>query len=67
MQGALDDKPILTVTDASLGTERGMVHFTLKDGRVRFYIDDARAAHGNLAISARLLSLAITVKARTQS
>ena len=67
MQDALDDKPILTVTDASLGAERGMVHFALKDGRVRFHIDDARAAHGNLVISARLLSLAITVRPRTQS
>jgi len=67
MQDALNDKPFLTVTDASLGPERGMVHFALKDGRVRFHIDDARAAHGNLVISARLLSLAITVRQRTQS
>jgi len=66
MEEALRGKPILTVTDGSLGTERGMVHFMLKDGRVRFHIDDARAGQSNLAISARLLSLALTVKSRTQ-
>ncbi|MBO9574869.1 MAG: YfiR family protein [Sphingobium sp.] len=64
MQDGLRGKPILTVTDASLGDQRGMVHFVLKDGRVRFYIDDAMAAQSNLTISARLLSLAISVKQR---
>jgi len=66
MAEALRGKPVLTVTDADLGPGRGMVHFLLKDGRVRFHIDDARAAQGNLAISARLLSLALSVKPRTQ-
>lgn len=64
MQEALRGQPILTVTDASLGAERGMVHFALKDGRVRFHIDDALAARSSLSISARLLSLAISVKPR---
>jgi hypothetical protein len=67
MQEALRGKPILTVTDASLGATRGMVHFTVKDGRVRFYIDDALAARSNLAISARLLSLALGVKPRART
>lgn len=67
MQQALRGKPILTVTDAGAGAERGMVHFALKDGRVRFYIDDALAARSNLAISARLLSLAISVKPRARA
>lgn len=66
MQEALRGQPILTITDAGLGSGRGMVHFALKDGRVRFHIDDAMAARSNLAISARLLSLAISVKARTR-
>jgi hypothetical protein len=66
MQQALRGKPILTITDSGVGTERGMVHFALKDGRVRFYIDDALAARSNLAISARLLSLAISVKPRAR-
>jgi hypothetical protein len=67
MQDALRGKPILTVTDASLGADRGMVHFALKDGRVRFHIDDALAGRNNLAISARLLSLAISVKPRART
>lgn len=67
MQEALRGQPILTITDASLGAERGMVHFALKDGRVRFHIDDALAARSNLSISARLLSLAISVKSRTRT
>jgi hypothetical protein len=66
MQDALRGKPILTVTDDDLGAERGIVHFVLKDGRVRFLIDDALAARGNLGISARLLSLAISVKPRAR-
>jgi hypothetical protein len=67
MQEALRGQPILTVTDASLGPERGMVHFALKDGRVRFHIDDALAARSNLSISARLLSLALSVKPRMRT
>ena len=67
MQEALRGKPILTITDAGLGTGRGMVHFALKDGRVRFHIDDALAARSNLSISARLLGLAISVKPRTRT
>jgi len=67
MQEALRGQPILTITDASLGADRGMVHFALKDGRVRFHIDDALAARSNLSISARLLSLALSVKSRTRT
>ncbi|PCE43146.1 YfiR family protein [Rhizorhabdus dicambivorans] len=67
MQEALRGQPILTVTDASLGAGRGIVHFALKDGRVRFHIDDALAARNNLSISARLLSLALSVKSRTRA
>jgi hypothetical protein len=66
MQDSLRGKPVLTVTDAGLGDQRGMVHFVVKEGRVRFYIDDALAARSNLAISARLLSLAIGVKQRAR-
>lgn len=67
MEEALRGKPILTVTDASVGAGRGIVHFALKDGRVRFHIDDALAARSNLSISARLLGLAISVKPRMRS
>ena len=66
MQEALRGQPILTVTDASLGNGRGIVHFALQGSRVRFHIDDALAASSNLTISARLLSLAISVKPRAR-
>lgn len=64
---ALRGRPVLTVTDARLGPVRGMVHFALRDGRVRFHIDDAMAARSNLSISARLLGLALSVKPRTRA
>ena len=67
MLAAFRGQPVLTVTDARLGPERGMVHFALKEGRVRFHIDDAMAARSNLAISARLLSLALSVKPRIKA
>lgn len=64
MLEALRGQPILTVTDARVGMDRGVVHFVLKDGRVRFHIDDALAGRNNLGISARLLSLAVSVRQR---
>lgn len=59
---ALAGRPVLTVTDARDGDAQGMVHFALKDGRVRFHIDEAAAERSKLAISSRLLSLAISVR-----
>src|SRR3546814_808107 len=64
MLTALQGQPILTVTDDRLGPQRGIVHFILKDGRVRFHIDDTLSARSNLNISAKLLSLAVSVKPR---
>lgn len=61
---ALQGAPVLTVTDARLGPTRGMVHFELSGGRVRFHIDEAGAASSDLAISSRLLNLALTVQPR---
>jgi hypothetical protein len=58
--------PILTITDARAGAARGMIHFALIEGRVRFYIDDAAAAERGIAISSRLLALAVDVKQRRQ-
>lgn len=60
----LSGSPILTVTDARNGSARGIIHFVLHDGRVRFHIDAEQAARNNLAISSRLLSLALSVKQR---
>src|SRR3546814_18509116 len=60
MLTALQGQPILTITDDRLGPQRGIVHFILKDGRVRFPIDDTLAARRHLTISAQLLSLAVS-------
>lgn len=61
---ALRQQPILTVTDARAGPQRGMIHFTLVGGRVRFLIDEAEAAQRGLTISSRLLALAADVRQR---
>jgi|GEM_PF-968591 len=60
---AVAGRPVLTVTDERRGAGRGMLHFTVHQGRVRFHID-ARAARGSgLSISSKLLSLALSVRA----
>lgn len=51
--------PVLTVTDERLGGARGMVHFVVRDGRVRFGIDARRAQISGLSISSKLLGLAV--------
>jgi hypothetical protein len=61
---ALRGRPILTITDGRAGPERGMIHFTVSGGRVRFVIDEADAASRGLAISSRLLALALGVRQR---
>jgi hypothetical protein len=61
---ALRDQPVLTVTDGRFGPQRGIVHFTISQGRVRFFIDDAAAARSGLSISSRLLALALGVRQR---
>jgi hypothetical protein len=60
----LAGKPILTVTDSSNGGQRGMIHFTMVNDRVRFFIDEAQAAQRGLSISSRLLALAVGVRQR---
>jgi uncharacterized protein DUF4154 len=57
-------QPVLTVTDSRSGSPRGMVHFAIVDGRVRFFIDNAQAQSRGLTISSRLLALAIGVNQR---
>jgi hypothetical protein len=58
---ALRNRPVLTVTDGASGA-RGMIHFTVHQGRVRFYIDNVAAVRSNLSIDSRLLSIALGVK-----
>ena len=59
---AFGRRSILTVTDAGNGSQRGIIHFSVVGGRVRFFIDQSSAARNGLAISSRLLALAIGVK-----
>lgn len=59
---SLAGKPVLTVTDASNEGSRGIIHFTLSGGRVRFFIDQASAARRGISISSRLLALALGVR-----
>jgi hypothetical protein len=61
---ALKGAHVLTVTDAANGGDRGMIHFVVTGNRVRFYVDDQAAAQNGLAISSKLLSLALAVKPR---
>jgi hypothetical protein len=58
---ALGRHPVLTVTDARTSAQRGVIHFAVVEGRVRFFIDNAQAQAHGLTISSRLLALAIGV------
>jgi hypothetical protein len=51
------------VTDA-LPSGTGMINFVIKDNRVRFTVDDEAAAQNGLAISSKLLGVALAVKPR---
>jgi hypothetical protein len=56
---ALRGAPVLTVTDARTGGAGGMVHFVLRDGRVRFALDPRAARANGLTFSSKLQALAI--------
>ena len=58
---ALGRQPILTVTDSRSSPQRGVIHFAIVEGRVRFFIDNAQAQARGLTISSRLLALAVGV------
>lgn len=57
----LDGSPILTVTDERQGGRGGLVHFVVRDGRVRFGADASRARGSGLTLSSKLLGLAVPV------
>jgi len=59
---AIGRKPVLTVTDARGGGPRGIIHFVIDGGRVRFFIDQSSASQRGIAISSRLLALALGVR-----
>jgi len=54
--------PVLTVTDDPRGAAAGDIELVLQDGRVRFVIDNGQAQQQGLAISSKLLALAVRVK-----
>jgi uncharacterized protein DUF4154 len=58
----VEGQPVLTVTDAEAGGEKGIVHLVLIGGRVRFMIDAGKAGQSQLGISSKLLALAVEVK-----
>lgn len=60
---AVEGAPVLTVTDEQRGSSaRGIVQLLLEGGKVRFSIDAARADRNGVAISSKLLALAVAVK-----
>jgi hypothetical protein len=55
-------RPVLTITEASnFGAGGGIIHFILRDNRVRFEIDQKTAGDSGLGISSKLLQLAVAV------
>ena len=62
----LKGEPVLTVTDQGRGgdpaSEEGVVNFVLIENRVRFDIDQHQAVEDHLALSGKLLSLAVEVR-----
>lgn len=63
---AIRGTPVLTVTDSASGADaKGIVHFVIRDNRVRFEIDDHAAAENGITISSKVLSLATSVRPRS--
>jgi hypothetical protein len=58
----LRGEPVLTVTEQNLGVSGGVIQFLVKDGHVRFTIDAGAAAANRMTISAKLLSLAASIR-----
>lgn len=60
---AVAGEPVLTVTDDEHGSgSHGIVNLVLSEGRVRFAVDLGQARQNGLAISSKLLALAVQVK-----
>ncbi|MDP2260771.1 MAG: YfiR family protein [Caulobacter sp.] len=64
LREAGDPSGRLIVTDAAASSRRGMIHFVVAEGRVRFHIDLRAASGAGLTISSRLLNLALSVQRR---
>ncbi|HVZ30265.1 MAG TPA: YfiR family protein [Asticcacaulis sp.] len=57
---AVKGAPVLTVTED--GPRAGTISFKMQAGKVRFRIDQVAASQDGLAISSKLLSLAVSVR-----
>lgn len=57
--------PVLTVTDQGREDAKGIINFIVQENKVRFEIDDRVAMESGLAISSKLLSLAVNVRPRS--
>lgn len=64
---AVRGQSVLTVTDDQRSRTRGMIHFVVESGRVRFHIDRDATDAANLAVNSRLLSVAASVRSRRGS
>ncbi len=61
---AVGGRPVLTVTDETKGPAAGVIHFVIRNNRVRFMINDKTAAANNLTLSSALLNIAVSVQRR---
>jgi len=61
MLRAVAGEPVLTVTDRSRGVTGGIIQFVTTAGRVRFMVDLGTAQNSGIAISSKLLGLAVSV------
>jgi hypothetical protein len=59
---AVDGAPVLTVTDEGRSAAKGIVQLRRDGGKVRFSIDAGQADRNGVAISSKLLALAVDVK-----
>jgi hypothetical protein len=60
---AVDDAPVVTVTDDTRSSgARGIIHFIQEGNRLRFSADEAQAQQSGVAISSKVLALAVAVK-----
>ena len=62
MLGAIRGQPVLTVSDQGLRSPGAVIRFVLRQGRVRFAIDELAARSSGLMISSKLLNLAASVR-----
>ncbi|HTM96508.1 MAG TPA: YfiR family protein [Croceibacterium sp.] len=54
-----EELPVLTICDRSNGTRGCVIEFVMRDGKVRFALDRARADRRRLELSAKLVDVAV--------